>query len=59
MLLCIMLMSSGTVGVHMLPVIIGNVICCVLIGITSGRERWKVQIKEIFNLKGRPLVFLN
>ena len=57
MLLCIMLMSSGTVRVHMLPVIIGNVICCVLIAITSGRERWKVLIKEKFNLKERPLVF--
>lgn len=41
MLLGIMLMPSGTVRVHMLLVIIGNVICCVLIGITSGRERWK------------------
>lgn len=51
MLLCIILMSSGTVGVHMLPVIIGNVICCVLIGLTSGRERWKVQIKVMFSLK--------
>ncbi|KAJ7392323.1 hypothetical protein OS493_011980 [Desmophyllum pertusum] len=42
MLLCIILMSSGTVGVHMLPLVIANVICGVLIGITSGREKWKM-----------------
>ncbi|KAL9984102.1 hypothetical protein ACROYT_G006361 [Oculina patagonica] len=41
-LLCIILMSSGTVGVHMLSVMIGNIICGVLIGFTSGREKWKM-----------------
>ena len=35
-------MSSGSVGLHMLPVIIGQVICGVLIWLTSGREKWKV-----------------
>lgn len=37
-------MSSGSVGVHVLPVMIGNVICGVLIWITNGREKWKVCI---------------
>lgn len=41
-LLCIILMSSGSVSVHMLPFMVGNLICGLLLWITSGREKLKM-----------------
>lgn len=41
-LLCMILVWSGSVAPHVLPVMIGNVVCGVFIWVTSGIERWKV-----------------
>ena len=37
------LVWSGSVAPHVLPVIIGNVVCGVFIWVTSGIDRWKVS----------------
>lgn len=37
------LVWSGSVAPHVLPVMIGNVVCGVFIWVTSGIERWKVS----------------
>ncbi|KAK2572784.1 hypothetical protein P5673_001770 [Acropora cervicornis] len=40
-LLCMLLVWSGSVAPHVLPVMIGNVVCGVFIWVTSGIDRWK------------------
>lgn len=52
LLLVVILISSGTVGFHSLPIILGNVICGVLIVITSGREKWKVYQNSLYAVLG-------
>ena len=37
------LVWSGSVAPHVLPVMIGNVVCGVFIWVTSGIDRWKVS----------------
>lgn len=49
LLLVVILISSGTVGFHSLPIILGNVICGVLIVITSGREKCRVRQINLSN----------
>lgn len=50
LLLVVILISSGTVGFHSLPIILGNVICGVLIVITSGREKCRVRQINLSNV---------
>ncbi|XP_022791955.1 uncharacterized protein LOC111331163 isoform X1 [Stylophora pistillata] len=52
LLFIIILISSGTLGFHSLPLILGNVICGVLIVITSGREKWRVYQNVLYVVLG-------
>lgn len=42
-LLCVILVWSGSAASHVLPVMIGNVVCGVFIWVTSGIDKWKVS----------------
>ena len=46
-------MWSGSVAIHVLPVMIANVVCGVLIWITSGKEKWKVSFLLQYRTKNQ------
>lgn len=49
-LLCVILVWSGSVAIHVLPVMIANVVCGVLIWITSGKEKWKMYHSVLYTV---------